>query len=229
MLAHTPTAQIRGTLSLFNIKPINILILIDNGATSSFISSRTVKQFNLPIKPCNNTIGAATANNAVIPIEYTCTIDILIDSYTETLTLFVLNDILRYDVILGNNWLINKHAIQDYVKHTIDIDHNDKRIRLCSKVNSQLISCHEIATLLNIQCQHHSRRLISSTKPSVRIHRQRRKLCKSQLKNDIPNYEFYVVLFTADTSVEIQPINDTPYSKQLYSDVVSQYSDVILM
>ncbi len=226
MSEHLPTTQLKGTLSSTQHQSIPVLVLIDNGATSSFISSRIVEKYNLIVSPCSNNIGATTANNAIIPIKYQCTINFTINSYTESLTLFVLNGIVRYDVILGNNWLIHKHAVQDYDKHSIEISHQNSRLQLCSNVDLQLISCHEIATLLNIQWQHYNKKLINSRSTSMNKHKQQRKNNKSQVKDDIPEYRFYLLLFSSDTT-DTTTTDNTPYSKQLLSEITAEFSDVV--
>ena len=44
--------------------------------------------------------------------------------------------------------------------------------------------------------------------------------------NDIPEYQFYLLLFSSDTT-HTTTTDDTPYSKQLLSEITAEYHDVI--
>ena len=101
-----------------------IRVLINSGATGTFISQDFVKSFHLTTNRLEAPIPVQNADRTVSrggPIQSTCDVFILAPpSYQERFTLEV-TSISTYDVILGFLWLHQHNPRVDWKEGTIDL------------------------------------------------------------------------------------------------------------
>lgn len=80
-------------------------ILIDNGATHSFVDPKIVKQFELTIEPLHKVMKVRVANRQLMPCSYNCpefTWTMGAESFTFNMVLLKVG---RSDIILGMDWV----------------------------------------------------------------------------------------------------------------------------
>ena len=88
-------------------------VLIDPGATHSFISVKFIAQVNIEIQPidCSMVVSLPTGDSLIADRVYMgCRV--IIEGY-EFMANLVLLDIQDFDVILGMDWLSRHHATMD--------------------------------------------------------------------------------------------------------------------
>ncbi|WOH05987.1 hypothetical protein DCAR_0625410 [Daucus carota subsp. sativus] len=114
---------VTGTL---NVNSINAKVLIDSGATRSFISQAFVDKLNCPVELLNEVMNVELANQDRISVNRVCPdceIEILGNKFCADLIPFKLGE---FDVILGMDWLS---------KHSAQIDCKNKKVILISPDN----------------------------------------------------------------------------------------------
>ena len=96
-------------------------VLIDSGATRSFISEDFVTKLNCPIELLNEVMNIELANQERVPVSQVyrnCEVEILGNKFCADLIPFKLGE---FDVILGMDWLS---------KHNAQIDCRNKKVML---------------------------------------------------------------------------------------------------
>lgn len=129
MPMYARTTQLNGLIVHKNRRPISVQILLDDGATSCFIHSRIVQQFNLPTQPISHPLHANSIHGRS-EVNLTCEVKIRLEKYTETLHMYVLNHMNQYDIILGRNWCEHVQAVHDYSRHCVQIKHHEHTLNL---------------------------------------------------------------------------------------------------
>ena len=100
----------KGTITVFES---DAYVLIDQGATISFISAKFIAQVNIDIQPidCSMVVSLPTRGSLIEDRVYIgCRV--IIEGH-EFLANLVLLDIQDFDVILGMDWLSRHHATMD--------------------------------------------------------------------------------------------------------------------
>ena len=100
----------KGTITVFES---DAYVLIDQGATISFISTKFIAQVNIDIQPidCSMVVSLPTRGSLIADRVYIgCRV--IIEGH-EFLANLVLLDIQDFDVILGMDWLSRHHATMD--------------------------------------------------------------------------------------------------------------------
>ena len=104
------------------------LVMIDSGATNSYISKTFVDNHNVYTESIEQGVQAVLADGTSLSVtEYVPAADISIQNYKDTLDLTVL-PVDKYDVILGMNWLSEHTPHTDYKTHTLLFKHHDNDI-----------------------------------------------------------------------------------------------------
>ena len=109
---------ISGTLS---INSVEAKVLIDSGATKSFISQEFVDKLQCRIQPLEQTLVIEVANQAKIPVSQVCPkCDVEIENchFIANLIPFKLGE---FDVILGMDWLFDHEAQIDCKKKKLKV------------------------------------------------------------------------------------------------------------
>ncbi|XP_063945890.1 uncharacterized protein LOC135151389 [Daucus carota subsp. sativus] len=109
---------VAGTL---NVNSLNAKVLIDSGATRSFISQAFVDKLNCPVELLNEVMNVELANQDRISVNQICPdceVEILGSKLCADLIPFKLGE---FDVILGMDWLS---------KHSAQIDCKNKKVIL---------------------------------------------------------------------------------------------------
>jgi hypothetical protein len=110
------------------------LVMIDSGATNSYISKSFVDNHNVYTESTEQGVQAVLADGTSLSvIEYVPAADITIQGYHDTMDLTVL-PVDKYDVILGMNWLSEHTPHTDYKTHTLMFKHHDRDIVLVPTV-----------------------------------------------------------------------------------------------
>ncbi|XP_063948018.1 uncharacterized protein LOC135152112 [Daucus carota subsp. sativus] len=123
---------VAGTL---NVNSLNAKVLIDSGATRSFISQAFVDKLNCPVELLNEVMNVELANQDRIPVNRVCPdceIEILGNKFCADLIPFKLGE---FDVILGMDWLS---------KHSAQIDCRNKRVILKAPDDKESIKLEDI-------------------------------------------------------------------------------------
>ncbi|XP_063950557.1 uncharacterized protein LOC135152982 [Daucus carota subsp. sativus] len=98
---------VTGTL---NVNSLNAKVLIDSGATRSFISQAFVDKLNCPVELLNEVMNVELAYQDRIPVDRVCPdceVEILGYKFCADLIPFKLGE---FDVILGMDWLSKHNA-----------------------------------------------------------------------------------------------------------------------
>ncbi|KAK1384047.1 hypothetical protein POM88_021782 [Heracleum sosnowskyi] len=112
------------------VNSVNAKVLIDSGATKSFISETFARKLNCLMEPLNGVLSVEIANQDRIPVSSycpRCEIEILGSRFYADLLPFKLGE---FDVILGMDWLTDYDA---------RIDCKDKRVTLVTPEKKELI------------------------------------------------------------------------------------------
>ena len=99
-----------GTIQVFGS---DAYVLIDSGATHSFISTKFIAQVNIEIQPidCSMVVSLSTGDSLIEDRVYMgCRV--IIEGH-EFRANFVLLDVQDFEVILGMDWLSRHHATMD--------------------------------------------------------------------------------------------------------------------
>ena len=107
-------------------------VLIDPGATHSFISTKFIAQVNIEIQPidCSMVVSLPTGDSLIADRVY-MRCRVIIEGHEFRANL-VLLDIQDFDVILGMDWLYRHHATMDYFR---------KEIKLCRPGEREITFC----------------------------------------------------------------------------------------
>ena len=150
-----------GTIQVFDR---DAYVLIDPGATHSFISVKFIAQVNIEIQPidCSMVVSLPTGDSLIADRVYMgCRVMIEGHEFRANL---VLLDIQDFDVILGMDWLSRHHATMDCFR---------KEVKFCRPGEPEIIFCRV-------------RKILSSSMMSVMMARK-------MLKKSYPEYLAYVV------------------------------------
>ncbi|KAK1360412.1 hypothetical protein POM88_044886 [Heracleum sosnowskyi] len=112
------------------INSVNAKVLIDSGATKSFISETFARKLNFLMEPLSGVLSVEIANQDRIPVSSycpRCEIEILGNRFYADLLPFKLGE---FDVILGMDWLTDYDA---------RIDCKDKRVNLVTPGKKEVI------------------------------------------------------------------------------------------
>ncbi|KAK1369626.1 hypothetical protein POM88_035718 [Heracleum sosnowskyi] len=112
------------------VNSVNAKVLIDSGATKSFISETFARKLNCLMEPLNGVLSVEIANQDRIPASSYCPhceIEILGNRFYADLLPFKLGE---FDVILGMDWLTDYDA---------RIDCKDKRVTLVTPEKKEVI------------------------------------------------------------------------------------------
>ena len=104
-----------------------VLLLVDCGASSNFVSTEFIKNNNLRISTAStvNTVTLADGSQQVScgTLEHAC---ITIGTYTDHFDFTVL-PLPKYDAILGQSWLQSLNPNIDWIKQSISLIHDGHR------------------------------------------------------------------------------------------------------
>ena len=118
-----------GTIHVFDI---DAYVLIDLGATHSFISAKFIAQVNIEIQPiyCSMVVSLPTGDSLIAYRVYMgCRV--IIEAH-EFMANLVLLDIQDFDVILGMDWLSRHYATMDCFK---------KEVKFCRPREPEITFC----------------------------------------------------------------------------------------
>ena len=121
------TGVIAGTLL---VNSTHVKVLIDSGASKSFISEVFADKLNCPLEPLNKVLNVEIANQERIPVSQQCPrclIEIAGRQFYIDLIPFKLGE---FDLILGMDWL---------TKYGACIDCKNKKVILNSPDNQEVI------------------------------------------------------------------------------------------
>ncbi len=207
MDVYTRTASVNGLVLQFCSKPVSARVLFDDGASSSFISGKFAKQHQINRTVINIELTARTANEAEMKISSVCTVRLRIQSYSEQLQLYVLDDLHQYDTILGKSWYEYNHAVHYHGDHQIHLLHQGKLHKLLysreavrQDLNRFHLSCRAVAKLFQSK-------------------KQRDKLQQT---------EFYLLrLYATQVDTSSNDATTNEFSRQLQQHIEQLYPDVI--
>jgi hypothetical protein len=104
-----------------------VLLLVDCGASSNFVSTEFIKNNNLGISTAStvNTVTLADGSQQVScgTLEHAC---ITVGTYTDHFDFTVL-PLPKYDAILGQSWLQSLNPNIDWIKQSISLTHDGRR------------------------------------------------------------------------------------------------------
>ena len=118
-----------GTIQVFDS---DAYVLIDLGATHSFISAKFIAQVNIEIQPidCSMVVSLPTGDSLIADKVYMgCRVIIEGHEFRANL---VLLDIQDFDVILGMDWLSRHHATMDFFR---------KEVKFCRPGEPEITFC----------------------------------------------------------------------------------------
>ena len=94
--------------------------MIDSGASTQFIDLDFAVKNNLPLtlKPKPETLIVVDRREAESQLTHTCTLDLTVDQYLETLT-FQVTKLAGWNLILGKTWLKRHNPVIDWTKNTV--------------------------------------------------------------------------------------------------------------
>ena len=194
--------QIRGTLN-----GRSVVLLIDCGASSNFVSTEFVKNNNLRISTTSivHTVtladGSKKASDGIL--EHAC---INIGTYTDHFDFIVL-PLPKYDAILGLSWLQSLNPTIDWIKQSISLTHDGHRHSFTA--DSDPAPYHSTKNLLNT---------LLITKASLK---------QSLRRQDVEL--LIIVQHTSDTSIHLSSIDHTTESGT-YTDhrksLLTEFKDV---
>ena len=118
--------------SMISVFDCDAHILIDPGATHSFISTRFISNVNVESQPidCNIVVSLLTRDSRIAKSVYLDSKVII--GGQEFLAYLILLDIHDFDVILGMDWLSRHHATVDCYR---------KEVRLCRPEETEVVFC----------------------------------------------------------------------------------------
>ena len=125
--ADTTPNVVTGMISVFDH---DAHILIDPGATHSFISMRFISKVNVESQPidCNIVVSLPTGDSRIVESVYHNSRGIIRGQ--EFLENFILLDIHYFDAILGMDWLSRHHATMDCYR---------KQVRFCRPGETKVV------------------------------------------------------------------------------------------
>ena len=150
-----------GTILVFDR---DAYVLIDPGATHSFISAKFIAQVNIEIQPidCSMVVSLPTGDSLIADRVYMgC--KVIIEGHEFRANL-VLLDIQDFDVILGMDWLSRHHTTMDWFR---------KEVKFCRPGEPEITFCGV-------------RKILSSSMMSVMM-------AGKMLQKSYPGYQAYVV------------------------------------
>ena len=150
-----------GTIQVFES---DAYVLIDPGATHSFVSAKFIAQVNIEIQPidCSMVVSLPTGDSLIADRVYMgCRV--IIEGH-EFMANLVLLDIQDFDVILGMDWLSQHHATMDCFR---------KEVKFCRPGEPEITFCG-------------LRKRLSSSMMSVMM-------AGKMLRKSYPGYRAYVV------------------------------------
>lgn len=101
-------------------------MLVDSGASHCFANASFCKQIGLRFTPLS--AESQVANGETVPVVGSVRVEVMVQQYTEQLTLFVTDLAERYDIIvLGDDWMLRHGALLDNVTKSLRLSHNRKR------------------------------------------------------------------------------------------------------
>lgn len=117
--------------------------LVDSGASHCFVSAAYCSQAGLRYTPPTGELHVA--NGATVPILGSLRVQVKVQQYTEQLTLYVTELAERFDVILGENWMLSHSTDLLYSQRRLRFTHNRKSfVWLCAHTepaNTNAIPC----------------------------------------------------------------------------------------
>lgn len=107
----------------------DVMVLIDSGCTHNFINSKVVKALGLKPTPLDPYVVHLPDGSNQLWNRQVKNVPLRIQTYYDLLT-FGIMDLAHIDVILGQQWLFAKDPRISFRKHTVELDHNGKRLKL---------------------------------------------------------------------------------------------------
>ena len=159
---------ISGTLL---VNSVNACVLVDSGATRSFISERLLTKLRLEPQRLKEEMMIEIANQEVIPVNQvcpSCTIEIQGRLFEADLIPFRLGE---FDVILGMDWLARYEAQINCKTKRVSLKANDnKRITLRGqKQNRKLLTMAQVTRMLRQGCQAYLAHVVDTEKPTPKL------------------------------------------------------------
>lgn len=126
-------------------------VLVDSGASHCFANASFCKQIGLRFTPLSAEL--QVANGETVPVVVSVRIQVKVKRYTEQLTFFVTDLVERYDIILGDNWMLHHGALLDYVTKSLRFSHNRKRLVWRGSLLRTLVFSVQILSVLMHYCK----------------------------------------------------------------------------
>ena len=145
---------VTGTISLFDT---DAHVLVDSGATHSFISREFIERVGIEMKPteCSMVVSLPTGDSGIANRVYRGS-KVTIASHEFEADLIVL-DIHDFDIILGMDWLAKHRAIVDFYRKEVQFSqHGEPEVIFCGErkiLSTSLISVIQANKMLRKACQ----------------------------------------------------------------------------
>ena len=145
---------VTGTISLFDT---DAHVLVDSGATHSFISREFIERVGIEMRPteCSIIVSLPTGNSLIANRVYRGS-KVTIASHEFEADLIVL-DIHDFDIILGMDWLAKHHATVDCYRKEVQFSQpGEPKVIFCGErkiLSTSLISVMQANKMLRKACQ----------------------------------------------------------------------------
>nr|XP_017245279.1 PREDICTED: uncharacterized protein LOC108216926 [Daucus carota subsp. sativus] len=203
---------ISGTLS---VNSLNACVLIDSGASRSFISIQFMHKLGLEPIPLEETMSIEIANQEVITVDKICpNCEIAIQKQNFAIDLIPIK-LGEFEVILGMDWLTKYDAQINCRKKRVSLKGNDgKRIIMRGqKQVKKFLTVMQAKRLLRQGCQAYLAHVVNVEKPSPKIEeipvvKEYKEVFPEELPGLPPDRQ---IEFTIDLVPGTTPISKAPY------------------
>jgi len=126
---------------------VDATVLLDSGATTSFVGADFCKNHNIRIVPPSRPVEVEVANGTTIRALGTCTVSLKLQGYTGTVTAQVLPVMTpNMDIILGQTWLLQTGAVMDYPHRKCKLERTKQKVVLVGNASESPPTRVEAAT-----------------------------------------------------------------------------------
>lgn len=133
------------------IRGQRVVILVDSGASTEFLSTRFNAKLGLPSVPKKDNVGVVLANGLTQTVSLQPALKLSTGTYRDTMDFLVTDLSEGIDVILGKSWLsrINPHI--DWQTDVLSFVHGDRSHKLCPTVDRGAQTGIECISALQVQ------------------------------------------------------------------------------
>ena len=203
---------ISGTLS---VNSLNACVLIDSGASRSFMSIQFMHKLGVEPIPLEETMSIEIANQEVITVDKICpNCEIAIEKQNFAIDLIPIK-LGEFEVILGMDWLTKYDAQINCRKKRVSLKGNDgKRIIMRGqKQVKKFLTVMQAKRLLRQGCQAYLAHVVNVEKPSPKIEeipvvKEYKDVFPEELSGLPPDRQ---IEFTIDLVPGTTPISKAPY------------------